>query len=480
MKVEKYFTVLPYIQIENDFSFGEFDIWIDTVDNWKKYLGTSRPASLLNIYVNHKGKRIIYKTIITSKKKFNSTRLQQLISFLFFIPSQRHFIRFTAESFYYETYTHNAKKGMRASHTRIDKFVRSLVMSREFKIFQTHEADISRLELRNQFEVKDFEKLKLIFTNSRKKYISKCLPFYLRTQFRNLLLFPDLEDIQNFCTAFEIFFKVDVMAGTGDLIAKKLFRLFSLADSPERTALKDWFVELYQIRSHYTHGKDVPDSKLIYKHQRHIDIARQVYCECINKRLRPNSGEGRRILSNDRSLLVALFSSQEVVEETIITLTTGWGKSESGKKSLDFLLTCNKKQLGQLLALFYKLILYVKKSALGEVNKKRVLAAMQTIACMLKYLVDNYRKDEFREKYYIEALDAMKDLPFITKMESDIDTMYGFTKNPMFETNQVIGNLDNPETVKYRGGVMFRDVYDISLLNHAYTDLYEIYKGWNY
>lgn len=474
--METYFTILPYIEIQNDFSFGEFNVWKDTPENWKKYLNTPRPASLLNIYVDKKGKKINGKTIITTTKKFSFSRLQQLISFLFFIPSQRHFIRFTAESFFYETYVNKKTKGRNANHTRIDKFVRSIVMSRGFKIYLPHDAEISRLELRNQFEVEDFDKLKEIFSDTRKKYVTKSLPFYLRTQFRDLLLFPELEDIQNFCTAFEIFFKVDVMGGTGDLIAKKLFRLFSLADTQERTALKDWFVELYEIRSFYTHGKDIPDTRLIYKHQRHIDIARQIYCECINKLLRPRTGPGRSILSNDRSLLVALFSSQEVFDATIKKLTEGWGKSESGQKSFDYLLNCRERDLGELLALFYKLILYVKKNALSNINNRRLLAAMQTVACMQKYLVDTYRKDDLRDKYYIEALDAMKDLPFIAKNNTDIDTMYGFTKNPMFKTNEIIGDLDKPETVKVRDGIMFREAFDISMLNHVYTDLYEIYK----
>ena len=342
--MEKYFTVLPYFIVENPFQFKNFNIWPDTEQYWKKYLNTKRPASLLNIYSDKKGKKIQNKTIITSKTDFNFEELRVLVSTLFFLPSKRHFFPVTAETFYFETFINKSQQGRSAGHARTDKFVWSIVSSKGFKIYQTHETTSLRFNLK-QTEINDFKKLRTLFGNEKYSNVIKSLPFYFRTQYRSLSLFPEIEDIQNFCTAFEIFFSVNVPNDIGKHISKKLFSFFSLADNRERKALEDWFVELYRIRSLYTHGKEINPKELIYKNQRHIDIAKQVYCECVNKYLKPRRCQGRVILSSDKSLLINLFTSQDIYKDLVLMLTYGWKTNDTTKNSKEYLLNCDEKDL---------------------------------------------------------------------------------------------------------------------------------------
>lgn len=475
--MDTYFTVLPYIIVSKPFRFSGFDIWSDSEQNWKKYLKIARPASLLNIYVDRKGKKISNKTIITCKNGFDFDKLRTLISTLFFIPSKRHFFAITAESFYYETYINKTQKGKSANHTRIDKFVRSLVLSREFKLFQPYEASISRFELRN-LDVNDFTKLRRLFNNKAKAHVIKSLPFYFRTQYRNLSLFPEIEDIQNFCTAFEVFFKVDVLSATGVTLANSLFSFFSLAEEKERKELREWFVQLYKLRSDYTHGKDIDPARLIYKNQRHIDIAKQVYCECVNKYLKPRRGPGKTILSSDKSLLINLFTSQDIYKDLLRMLTNGWGRSQSGTISFNYLINLDDKSLAQLWTLFYHLVLYVNKKAIIVGNKKRIKAAMQTILALLDYFVQTYNKEKFRKNYYIDVLDKIKSLPLQAKTEEELDKAYQFLKNPMEKYNEIIGDLNDFKNVKIRDELKFKGLLDISMFSHVYVDLYEIYKDW--
>jgi hypothetical protein len=475
--METYFTVLPYIIVQKSFRFNGFDIWTDSVANWKKYLKTKRPASLLNIYVDKKGKKLQNKTIVTCKGAIDFEKLRTLISILFFIPSKRHFLATSAESFYYETYTNKSQRGRSASHTRVDKFVWNIVSSRGFKIYETYEASIFRLDLK-QIEVSDFEKLRRLFVSKTHTNVVKSLPFYFRTQYRNLFLFPEIEDIQNFCTAFEVFFKVDVPSATGATLAEKLFSFFSLAENKERKALKDWFEELYKLRSDYTHGKDVDPKRLVYKNQRHIDIAKQVYCECVNKYLKPRRGVGRTILSSDKSLLINLFTSQDIYKDLIKMLTDGWGKSQGGEKSIDYLMKCDDKALAQLWTLFYQFVLYVNKKAISVENKKRAKAAMQTILCVLEYFVETYSKKKYKKNFYTEVLNEIKKLPLHAKTDEELDAAYQFLKNPMVKYNEVIGDLDDFKKLKFRDELKFRDLLDISMFSHVYEELYSLYKGW--
>jgi len=475
--VETYFTVLPYIIVEKPFRFNGFDVWPDTESNWKKYIKTKRPSSLLNIYVDKKGKKFSHKTIITYKNTLDFEKLRTLISTFFFIPSKRHFFAITSESFYYETYTNKPQKGRSANHTRVDKFVWSLVSSRGFKIYQTNEASLFKFDLR-EIEVGDFKKLRRLFSSKTNTSVIKSLPFYFRTQYRNSFLFPEIEDVQNFCTAFEVFFKIDVPSATGETLAEQLFSFFSLAENRERTALKDWFVELYKLRSDYTHGKDIDLKRLIYKNQRHIDIAKQVYCECVNKYLKPRRGPGRTILSSDKSLLINLFTSQDIYKDLLKMLTNGWGKSQSGTKSFDYLINLDDKSLAELWTLFYQFVLYVNKKAILVGNKKRVKAAMQTILFILDYFVQTYNKEEYRKDFYIEVLGKIKDLPLQAKTDQELDNAYQFLKNPMEKYNEVIGDLNDFKNVKFRDELKFKGLLDISMFSHVYENLYEIYKDW--
>ncbi|MDD2823232.1 MAG: HEPN domain-containing protein [Candidatus Daviesbacteria bacterium] len=474
---ETYFTVLPFIIVEKEFRFHGFDVWPDNKENWKKYTNTPRPASLLNIYVDRKGKKIANKTIVTSKKGFNADKLKLLIATLFYIPSKRHFFTITAESFYYETYINKPQKGRSANHTRVDKFVWSLVASLGFKLFQTYEANIMKFDLR-EIEIDEFKKLRQLFNNSRAENVIKSLPFYFRTQYRNLFLFPEIEDIQNFCTAFEIFFKVDEPNDIGKTVANKLFSFFSLADERERKALRDWFIELYRIRSLYTHGKEINPNLLMYKKLRHIDIAKQVYCECVNKYLKPRRGSGRKILNSDKSLLINLFTSQDIYKDLVSMLTKGRKTTDTRKNSLEFLLGCNNEDLAKLWILFYHFVLYVNKKAVILENKKRIKSAMQTILSVLEYFVDQYNTEEFRNKYYIEVLDLVKELPLRAKDDSELDVAYQFLKNPMVKYNEIIGDLDDFKNVKFREEIKFRELLDISMFSHVYEELYHVYKGW--
>lgn len=480
MNEEEYaFTVLPYIHVTKPFKFGEFVIWPDTDSNWKKYLRDKRPSKLLDIYVDKQCKIIPNKTIVTSSKSFDFERTKQLISTLFYIPSIRHFFRFNSETFYFESFFTKKHGQDDSSHTRIDKFVRSLVASKDFKIYQSYEADYSNFELKDS-EADYFQKLRKMYVDSKYQYVIKSLTFYFRTQYRNNSLFPEIEDIQNFCTAFEILFQVKADNDIGKVIAGELYKYFSLADTTEREELKRWFVELYKIRSDYTHGNNIDDSRLVFNNQRHIDIAKQVYCEAIKKYLKPKRGPGKLILSSDKELLIALFSSRKVFDSIVKILTNSWNKGNStGKDNLLYLKQCKQEELGSLLSLSYKFVLYVNKKAIGNVNSKRVKTAMQTILSMLDDMIVTYSDPKSEKEFNVSIIQTLKTIPLYPKNEQEWEQVYQTLNNPHLEYTKYTGNLDDISTVVFKRELSFRDIIDISMLTHVFTDLYYIYKNWH-
>ena len=480
MDSEYAFTILPYIRVKKPFSFGEFTIWPDVDKNWKHYVGIKRPAGLLQIYVDKNGNLISEKTIISSKKPFNFERLRDLISLLYFIPSTRHFFRLTAETFYYESFTTRNSSQDDSHHTRIDKFVRSIVMSDEYKIYQPEDASYSNYELK-ETEAEYFSKLRKMFTEDKFENVIKSLSFYFRTQYRNSSIFPEFEDVQNFCTAFEILLKVSADKDIGKTIAESLYKYFSLADIPEREELKKWFVQLYKIRNDYTHGNVVEAPRLVFNNQRHIDIARQVYCEAIMKYLKPRRGSGRSILSSDRSLLVSLFSSKKVYDQIVKLLTNSWGKKSkaSGKDNLLFLKTCEEKTLGELLSLSYKFVLYINKGAIGQVSNKRLMEAMQSILAVIDDLITQYSDPKYEKVFNTEIISELKTIPLFPKTEQEWEQVYQYLNNPTHNYTKVIGDLNDFKNVTFKRELVFREALDISMLAHIFTDLYYIYKGWH-
>ena len=111
-------------------------------------------------------------------------------------------------------------------------------------------------------------------------------------------------------------------------------------------------------------------------------------------------------------------------------------------------------------------------------NQRRLKAAMKTILIILDYFVENYNKNKYKKRFYVEVLEEIKKLPLHAKTEQEFDTAYQFLKNPMVKYNEVIGNLNNFPNVKFKEELKFRDLLDISMFSHVYEELYHIYKGW--
>ncbi len=243
--------------------------------------------------------------------------------------------------------------------------------------------------------------------------------------------------------------------------------------------LKEWFVEFYKIRSEYTHGKTIDRSRLLYKGQRHIDIAKQVYTSAINKHLDPLPPKYKKMFADDEKVLIALFSSQEVYDQIVKSLTTATNKSQSGVKNLQYVLNLSQDDTGKLTGLCYKFFLYADKRVIDGKNNKRLREAMQTLLALLDYFVEEFSKEKYKKDYYVDVLQEIKKPPLFPKNDAELQSVYEVIKNPTIHYTDPIVDFENIQNNIIRKEVALQDLLTISVVVEVFVDLFEVYKGWN-
>lgn len=469
------FCVLPYVRVDRPFRFANYTIWPDRTDNWKKYLKCKRPKDLLDIYTDREGEQIESKTIISFNEQSESIKIPQLVAALFYPLANKPSFPPHAEDLYFEIY--ECRNPDCDSHTRVDKFWRSFVLSKGFKIFQSEYANHLKYELQGQNQ-SYFIKLRLFFNCLSKQNIIYSLYFFYRTQYRNDQLFPKNEDIQNYCTAFEILFKID-SRDTANELANALAQHFSQADQREKDELKAWLIKFYDLRSHYTHGKPIDESRHLYKSQRHIDIARKVYINAVNKFIRPGS-PGRELFAfhKDRETLLALFSSQELCDDVVKVLTPHFGESNSGSNNCTTIIGYPDNKLAEMDKILSSFRLYANKDLVeysSSCKKLRLKEAMQTILSQVEYLMIKYADDkEERKVSYTEALEPLKKMNFLPKTNQEFEAFENDFNTRWLNCSEPI--VDFEDLSKHRFEVRLNHVLEISGLMALYVELSRIYN----
>jgi hypothetical protein len=361
-----------------------------------------------------------------------------------------------SENFYFELWESfdNGKGG----YTRIDKFFRRIVSSQvSEKILPSQFVNWNnkvRLDI-NSPEFKIFENE---VTKGFNSSLFRSLLFYMRTQFRDSYLFPEEADVQNFCSAFQCLVGVLDRRNVGELIADKLVRQLNLPEE-NRGEIKKWMIDLYEIRSIYTHGDKVTDERLSYLSQRHIDIAKRVFQILILKRCR---GNGEKIYDE---FLLKYFISNRVFRNIVKTLSKNQAKEE--------LLTCQEKDLLEFSENLRNLYVNFDQKIINFENKNKIKRALTTLIYIFQHLYFKITGID-GSKYYLYPIKTIKDIldryttDKITDIESvvkELDT-YGLSldcKDPSDKTEEIA----------------FRDIISLSELLNAFANLKDVYLDYH-
>lgn len=467
------FAVFPYIRIKRTIKIGDFTIWTDNKPHWKKYLNTERPKNLLKIYRDRKGKILKHMVIVSNPNGINLIKFNELVSLLYFLPSIKPFFSIKSESFYFDTYIKKDTVRDDSSHSRIDKFVYALVDNRGFKIYQTPESEAYSFTLDNS-EHKYFSKLKKHFLNNTGIRIIKSLPFYFRTQYRNPSYFPEIEDIQNFSTAFEILYEIGDSRNKKELIAQKLYDHFVSTSVENRQSLYDWFISFYKIRSSYTHGDDVEKIELSYKNQRQIDIAKQIYCEAIKKLLlRPRNPFLRNM--EDDSTLTRIFMSQSIYDDILLELSPNNSGNGSGQKNLDRILNCTDEELAKLSRKITRFYLYADRRIVVMKSKVELRNAMKTLIAIVKVMLENYDMLTDKSRYFPDYLNELRNLPLDAKDDISLEKINDYFNHSRNYTKAIYDNQG--KFVDILDELKLKDILSISSISNLFTSLHLIYKN---
>lgn len=466
------FAVFPYIRIKRTIKIGDFTIWTDNNPHWKKYLNTERPKNLLKIYRDRNGKILKHMVIVSNPNGINLIKFSELVSILYFLPSIKTFFSTKSESFYFDTYIKKDTVTDDSSHSRIDKFVYALVDNRGFKIYQTPESDTYNFTLDNS-EHKYFSKLKKHFLKNTGIRIIKSLPFYFRTQYRNPSYFPEIEDVQNFSTAFEILYEIGDSRNKKELIAQKLYDHFISTSTENRQALYDWFISFYKIRSSYTHGDDVEKIDLNYLNQRQIDIAKQIYREAIKKLLlKPRSKFFRGM--EDDSTLTRIFMSQSIYDDILLELSPNNNGNGSGQKNLEKILNYTDEELAKLERKVSRFYLYADRRIVVMKSKVKLRNAMRTLTAIVKVMLENYDKLTDKSRYFPDYLDELRSLPLDAKDDISLEKIYDFFNHSRKYTKAVYDSQG--QLVDILDELKLKDILSISTISNLFTNLHLIYK----
>lgn len=457
MVVGNQFCALPYLKFEKYFSIGDFCVWESTPENWKKHFGEDN-TNFLEMYVDKDTRPIKSIPVVSCQSSHPYNDWETLVSILFFLINGTNlgYSSLYSENFYFELWESydNGKGG----YTRIDKFFKRIVSSQ-----------VSEKILPSQFvnwnnkvgldtNSAEFKFLGNEITKGFNSSLLRSLIFYMKTQFRDSYLFPEEADVQNFCSAFQCLLGVLDRRNVGEVIADKLISQLNLPQKNEGE-IKKWMIDLYEVRSIYTHGDKVTDERLTYLSQRHIDIAKRVFQILILKRCH---GNGEKIYDE---FLIKYFISNEVFRNVVKTLS----KNEAKEK----LLTCPEKELHDFSENLRNIYVNFEQSIIDFENKPRIRRALVTLIYVFEDLYFRITGID-GSKYYLYSIKTIKDIldrytiDKFTDIESVIKALdaYGLSldcKDPTDKTKEIA----------------FRDIIPLSELLNAFANLKDVYLDYH-
>jgi hypothetical protein len=314
----------------NCFKIGPFHIWHDEEGNWLKFLGVSRPANHLAMYVNRDGNPLeaIWLATLDRGTSASVERWQHLSAVLFYLAWSRIPYsspdRPSAEDLYYEVFSLPQGADPDATgHTRLSKYANTFWAS--LKIYPDPDVSLNGTHITLPITapvnpIFDFDRessdLFVALESELEKQDSALLTalwFLYQSTFRSPSRSSFTEDVQNICTAFEALVNTTRKGDTANQVCEALVRIFTpLAQDAadllaKRTApservevlleLEAWIRRLYDIRNAYTHGKTAFD---FFFHGRSIwqdafDIFRTAANRVILTRPEPKGLDGSRL-----------------------------------------------------------------------------------------------------------------------------------------------------------------------------------------
>lgn len=454
---KKQFCILPYLSFEKTFSIGPFKVWESNPENWKTYCGEDH-TGFLDMYVDKDLIPLKRIPVVTCQSPISYGNWETFISVLFFLITGTNlaYPGLFSDNFYFEVWEFG--NGNKGGYARLDKFMRRIISSevRE-KILPSQFVNWNN-NLRFDTNSTEFKFFEGEITKGFNSSLLRSLIFYKETQFRDPYLFPEEADVQNFCSAFQCVLGVLDRRNVGDLIADKLVSQLNLAEE-NREEIRRWMIDLYEVRSIYTHGDKVTDERLTYLSQRHIDIAKRVFQILIVKRCH---GDGEKMYDE---FLLRYFISNSVFRNVVKTLSKNQAKEK--------LLTCERKELLDFSKNLKDMFVNFVQNIIDFENKLKIRRALITLIYIFE---DLYFKitDIDGSKYYLYPIKTIKDI------------LDGYTKDGSTDNESVIKTLDayglgldcKDPTDKTKE-IAFRDVIPLSDLLNAFANLKDVYLDYH-
>lgn len=388
------FLILPYVNFRQDFTFYEFQAWQNTPENWKKHLGIDN-TKFLERFLDNKGlplKHNIY--IISTKSLYVPYQMwERLIHILFFLVFG--FPKVTADNFYFEIWEWD-KKSPREGYIKHDKFSKTIVAPKTIVRIYSDQYVHLNLLISIDPSSSTYDYFQNLFRTDYNSPILRSISYFFKTQYRNVAHFSSLEDIVNFCSAFQTFLEIDDRRDLGKIIGQKLANSFDIEDKTKEK-IKVWMDKFYSIRSRYTHGDTIKTEELVYNNIRHIDIAYQVFQALLMRK----HSIGLEYLID--APIVDLFDSQENFECLIDLLSRNHAK--------EFIFNCGERELKKIRNLFFDIQLNNNTAYIHYDKKNRLKRALNTIISMCGQLCREYLGNKEKEKvYYIKPLEKIQSI----------------------------------------------------------------------
>lgn len=456
----KQFCVLPYVDFKESFSFAGFDIWRNTTENWQTYYNKDN-THFLQRYVDKKSKPIKNIYVVTAHTpEVPYPRWEALIHTLYFIASRdsSKIYRVFTDDFYFEVWKEPTGNQQSTSYTIVDKFVRTYVSAAaQERIYPNRHISVrKRVSIDPQSDV--YQYFQKQFKSNWSSHLFRSLSFFFRTQYRNILYFPEMIDVVNFCSAFQTFLKVVETQDLKKVIARELLKQMSDLNLPKKTEqkLKRWMETFYNLRCLYIHGVNINDNSFIYLNQRHIDIAEQVF-----KVLVLNSFQTYKtgVLDLDyiyRRRLWGVFNSQETFDSLVKFL---------GKKGAKDRLTSLKEDKFSNFASLARDSIDLQEEIITCDNKNKLRHALVTLTYLFEHLHEVYKDKS--SKFYTEPLKKIIDVARLAKNEQE--------RIEAFPCVNV--RTEDPENRREK--VLFRDSVDLGYLLTVFRIIRDVYQRDN-
>ena len=454
------FCVLPYVDFQQPFSFADFDIWPNTTEHWQTYYNKDN-TNFLQRYVDENGKSIKDIYVITSLTLgVPYARWEALIHTLHFIASydSSRILRAFADDFYFEVWEEPTVNKQNSSYTIVDKFVRTYVSAAaQERIYPNRHISVrKRVGIDPQSDV--FQYFEKQFKSNWSFHLFRSLSFFFRTQYRNILYFPEMIDVVNFCSAFQTFLRVLETQDLKRVISRELIKQMSDLNLPKKTEqkLKRWMETFYDLRCLYIHGVDINDNSFVHLNQRHIDIAEQVF-----KILVLNSFQTYKtgVLDLDyiyRRRLWGIFNSQETFDSLVKFL------SKKGAKDCLTSLEVNKSSNFASLA---RDSFDLREEIITFDNKNRLRQALVTLTYLLEHLYEVYKDKS--GKFYTEPLKKIIDVARRAKNEEERIKTF------------LCVNVRTEDPENRREEVLFKDSADLGDLLRVFSITRDVYQDYN-